>query len=218
MAPLLLAAIFYQAQPRVKPVDYPAHAVTPKLGLGAEYMAHSLLAGGQSIFISDYLVIEVEVFPAVQSSVMVSQNHFTLRVNGKKPALLSQSPGMAAASVKYPDWERRPTLEAGVGLGDGAVIAGRPRHEPRFPGDQARRPLPPPPQAPTPEDRSGLDREQKEPAHEIVAKAGLPEGETAKPVKGILLFPHRGKPASIKKLELLYHGPGGEAAIVLLER
>lgn len=206
MTPLLLAAaVLLQAPP-------------PKVAFSAEYMGHAVFAEGASIYVPGYVGVELEVIPAKDTSLMVSQNQFTLRVNGKRPPLLSQSPAMVAASIKYPDWEQRPTLEASAGVGSGAVIVGRPGYEPRFPGDQSRRPLPPLPRAPEPVDPSGIVREQKEPQHEIVAKVGLPEGEASKPVKGYLYFPHRGKPGSIKKLELLYNGPGGEQTIVLLAR
>lgn len=207
----LLAALLQQPQERAKPSDYPVHGVNGSTGIGVEYMAHSLMVDGRTAFVSDYLVIEVEVFPKRGESVMVSQNQFTLRVNGKNPALLAQSSGMVSASLKYADWDRQKRLDATVG----DVRLGYPQRTPRFPGDPTTRPLPAPPRAPTDQDRSGIEKQPEETADQLVVKWALPEGEASKPVKGFVYFPHKGKPGSIKKLELIYSTPAGETTLVL---
>lgn len=206
MTLLLTALVLLQAPP-----DTRIHAQAGGAKIAVEYMAHSFLADGQSAFLSDYLALEVEVFPPRGKSLLVSQNQFTLRVNGKKPALLAQSSGMVAASLKYADWDNRRRID--VTMGD--IRVGTPQQTPRFPDDPTRRPLPAPPRAPAPEDRSGVEKQPQEPADQLVVKWALPEGESSKPVKGFLYFPHKGKPGSIKKLELLYSGPAGETTIVL---
>lgn len=176
-----------------------------------DYMAHSFLKDGAAVFLSNYLAMEVEIVPPRGGTLTVSQNQFTLRVNSRKPALLPQSSGFVAASLKYSDWDRQRRIDASVG----GIRIGSPQQIPRFPGDPTRRPLPAPPRAPEPEDRSGLGKPPEEPADQLVVKWALPEGETAKPVKGFLYFPHKGKPGSVKKLELIYSGPAGDTAIVL---
>lgn len=50
-------------------------------------------------------------------NVDVNAGRFTLRINGKKQALLPQAPSMVAASLKHPEWQSRPNAEAGIGVG-----------------------------------------------------------------------------------------------------
>jgi len=115
---------------------------------------------------------------------------------------------MVAASLKYPDWERRPNLEAEAGVGNAGVIVGRPQTAERFPGDPrpAQQRLPRPPQAPPPENRSGLEKPEPVKADELALSAALPEGSARGPVSGYLYFAWKGKPGSIKSLELIYQG------------
>ena len=112
---------------------------------------------------------------------------------------------------------RRPSVAASAGMGDAAVILGRPRQTERFPGD--RRPthdrLPAPPKAPVQEDRSGIEKQPQLAPEEIVTRQALPEGEAAGFVRGMVYFPFKGKIASIQKLDLLYEGPSGAAVLKL---
>lgn len=214
MVRLLLACVFLlQAAPREKAADFPAHAQLKDLGLGVEYLAHSLFSSDQTLLVKDYVIVEVGLFPAKGKPLTVSHGQFTLRINGKKTALLAQTPAFVAASVKYEDWEVRPTLTGGVGMGDGSVILGRPRQTSRFPGDPTERNrLPKPPQAPAPEDRSGVDKAPPVKPEELVVRAALVEGEVGLPVTGVLYFPFKGK---VKSVSLLYTGPAGTAEIPL---
>jgi hypothetical protein len=209
---LLAVALPLAAQERTKPDDWPVHAQGKDSAIAAEYMVRTVLSEGRSAVLRDYLAIEVGFFPARDRSFVLSTGHFTLRVNGKKATLMAQTPGMVAASIKYEDWEVRPTVVATGSAGNAGVILGRPQGAERFPGD--RRPtqdrLPPTPRAPGQEDRSGIDREPQVKPEEIVTRTALPEGETAKPVRGYLFFPFKGKNNSIKKLALVYSGPAGE--------
>jgi hypothetical protein len=190
---------------RPKASDYPVSATTEAVSIGAEYLVHSF-SGKRSTYVArDHLVIEIGIFPAKE--LMVSSGHFTLKVNGKKQLLFSQPPQFVAAALKWDDWENRRQLETGVGIGDSTIGVG-PRWDPRFPGDQRRRRLPSPPRAPdtTP---SADTVEPQEKAEEVVVTAALTEGKTAYPIAGYLYFPFKGKPKSIKSLELIYSGPGG---------
>jgi hypothetical protein len=203
--------------PKPQPADYPAHAQLGQVALGAEYLGRSFFVRGQSFFTPDYLVIEVAVYPAKGERLAISSGQFTLRLNGKKQLLFAQSPGFVAASLKYPDWERRGTLEVTGGVGDTGVILGRPERVERFPGDprpgQTR--LPAPPKAPAPQDPSGLEKEPPVSADEGVVEAALPEGQAAGPVSGYLYFAYKGKLKSIRAIELLYEGPGGKGGLHL---
>jgi hypothetical protein len=207
----------YGATAKPKPADYPVHAPAGDAWLGAEYHVRSVLARGQTIVVQDYLVVEVALYPPPGKPLAVSTGQFTLRLNGKKLLLYAQAPGFVAAALKYPDWERRPTLVATGGIGDAGVIIGRPEQVERFPGDNrpSRTRLPRPPRAPAPEDPSGLAEEEPPKPEELVVEAALPGGEAKGPVSGYLYFAHKGKTKSIRTLELLYEGPGGGATLRL---
>ena len=204
--------------PKPKAAEYPVHASLEKLAIGAEYLVRSFGPRGQTFIVNDYLVVEVALYPAAGQALLVSNGQFTLRMNGKKSVLFAQAPAFVAASLKYPDWERRPTLTGGAGIGDAVVILGQPQSVERFPGDprpgQTR--LPAPPRAPEAEDPSGIDKPPPARADEVVVETALPEGETRQPVAGFLYFAHKGKTKSIRSLELIYNGPAGTATLRLL--
>ncbi|MBL8176313.1 MAG: hypothetical protein JNK48_16680 [Bryobacterales bacterium] len=215
---LFLLAVTLPAQDRNKAADWPSHAVTPKASIGAEYMVRSVMHPGGNVVVRDYLIVELAVYPNAREEFVLSHQHFTLRINGRKSPIFPQTPGMVAASLKYDDWEMRPNLEASGGAGNTGVILGRPRQSERFPGDpSARNRLPKPPTAPVPEDRSGLERDRapKTKPDEIVVSAAIEEGPVSKPRRGYLYFAQKGKAESFKKVELLYSGPAGEAVISL---
>jgi len=215
---MLTAALAWAAgiDPRPAATDYPAHARGDAVSLGAEYMVRSLSARNQTFVVNDYLVVEVGLYPAQGRRLLVSSGHFTLRVNGKKEVLFPQTPGMVAASMKYPDWERRPELVAGGGVGGvDVMIGGNPQVE-RFPGDPRPRQtrLPAPPRAPS--GKPEPEQEAAPRAEELISESALPEGETSQPVAGYLYFAYRGKIKAIRSLELIYNGPAGEFSLRLI--
>jgi hypothetical protein len=212
---LFCAVTLYAAGtvPRPDASGYPAHAPS----LGAEYLVRTVFAAGQSFVTPDYLVIEVAVYPAAGEPRVVSTGDFMLRINGAKRLVLAQPPGFVAASLKYDDWTRRPTLVGTAGTGGADVIIGRPRRSERFPGDPASRErLPAPPRAPGEENRSGQDTPPPPRAEDAVNEYALPEGSTASPVSGYLYFAFKGKPASIRSLELVYKKTGGNEVTLRL--
>ena len=209
---LLSACLVVAAQekePRSNASDYPAHVQVASADIGAEYLVHSVPAVTGSYFANEYLVIDVGVFPKSSSAMMISTGQFTLRINGRS-VLYSQSPGMVAASLKYPDWEQRPTVTAAAGVGDGVVVIGQPRVG-RFPGDPTGNRSPLPPVAKAPEDNT-VDKAPQMPVEEAIRRASLPEGKADRPVKGCLFFPFKGKTKSIRSLELLYEAESGAKA------
>ena len=213
MLGLLAASLLIGAglDPRLKVTDYPVHAKLNKVSLGAEYLVRSFSGEGRIFVAPHYLVVEVALYPSAEEPLMVAIEHFTLRLNGKKQVLFAQAPGFVAASLKYPDWEPHPKLEAGGGIGDTGVIVGRPEPVERFPGDQRPRQtrLPRPPQAPSDEDRSGLDNQPGARVEEVVVQNALPEGKAGAPVSGYLYFPYKSKTKTLRSLELVYQGPAG---------
>jgi len=194
--------------PKAKPESYPAHAAAGSTTLGAEYLVHSFSGQGGTFLARDYLVIEVALYPAAGEALDVNAGNFTLALNGKKRAMLPQSPAMVAASLKYPDWEMRPGMEADAGVGNAGVILGRPPATERFPGDPraGKQRLPRPPQAPEPENRSGLDRPEPAKAEDVAVNAALPEGTARGPVSGYLYYAFKGKASGIRSLVLMYKG------------
>ncbi len=207
----------YGTVPKPTAADYPAHAALGEARLGAEYLVRTVFCRDQSIAVRDYLVVEVALYPPPGKLLTLSADHFTLRLNGKKLVLHPQPPGFVAASLRYPDWEQRPTLVVEGGAGNAGVIIGRPQQTERFPDDNrpARTRLPAPPRAPTPQDPSGLEKETPASPEEAVVETALPEAETKGPVSGYLYFAYKGKPKSIRTLELIYNGPAGNASLSL---
>lgn len=219
LALVTAAVLFGQSAgtaPKDKPVSYPAHTTVGDIAIGADYLVHSIPANSQTFFAPDYLVVEVAVFPKRGSPTEIAISTFTLRVNGKKQVLYSDSTGMVAASIKYPDWEQRKNLEVGASVGDAGVIIGRPPVVGRFPDDprQQQTRLPRPPKAP--DAQQGVEREEPEDLDTALIRTALPQGAVSIPVSGYLYFRYQGKTKSIKSVELLYQGPAGTATLKLL--
>jgi hypothetical protein len=196
----VLAALAW-AQPREKASDYPGHVKLADREIGAEYLVHSVPVERGVLVASDYLVVEVAVFPLTQVGVAVSSAQFTLRINGKKTTVYPQSTGMVAASMKYPDYENtHPRLVAEVG----PVIIGAPRPVARFPGDPSAQRQPPAAPAPDAPDQGATEKESQLPIEEQVKRAALADEHTTRPRRGVLFFPYHGKTKSIHSLELVY--------------
>jgi hypothetical protein len=170
------------------PSDYPTQGAVKDFKLGAEYLANSFSAQGQSFTVDGYLVVEIAIFP--QGEANVDLRRFTLRINGKT-SLLTQTPGMVAASVKYPDWTSKPVVTAAAG----PIILGRPPAVERFPGDRREeRGIP------------GQVTESRSPDVDygaLINNAALPEGKRSKPLAGFIYFPYSKKPKTIRTAELL---------------
>jgi hypothetical protein len=116
-----------------KAADYPAHASWQRFQIGAEYMVHSIPTEKGALYARDYLIVEVAISPS-KRPVAISSGAFTLRVNGKKTVLSTESAGFVAASLKYADWEQRhPVMTGTAQVGDGTVIVGQPPNPDAFP-------------------------------------------------------------------------------------
>ena len=216
---LALPGCFAQGiEPRDEAAAYPVHVELKGISVGAEFLVHSVSGRGKTFAVDGYLVVEVAIFPAHGKEILVNAGNFSLRLNGKKKnVLMPQTPGMVAASLKYPDWQDRPRVEAGAGVGDIGVLVGGPADRERFPGDPrpGQRRLPAPPRAPVPEDPSGSEKPEPVRADELVLEAALPEGERKSAAAGYLYFAYRGKTKSVRSVDLLYSGPEGPATLRL---
>jgi hypothetical protein len=188
-------------KPRPAPADFPIHEGSEPVAIGAEFMVHSFGRDSERYVNEDYLTVEVGVFPAKGTAVVLSNSQFTLRINGKKNALSAVTPSMVASSLKYSDWEQRPQADPQAG----PVTIGRPQNGPRFPGDNR------PAHGRLPADGPGLSASEQGPAGPthvapsvLVREVALQEGEHKFPTGGYLYFPYRGKIKSIRSLELIY--------------
>ena len=212
---LTVAPFLLGQEPVRKLSDYPAQVKLGGVVLGVEKLGPAIPSPGGAYYADGYLVLEAAFFSEARDQrVAISHSHFSLRINGAKTVVPPDSPGAVAASIKYPDWERRSHLEVGGGVGDGSVVIGRPQPVGRFPGDRrpvdGRVPNPVPPiENPTHGPAEAI------PVEEIVDRAALVEGERVLPLWGCLYFPYKGKLKSIRKLELVYAGPLGDAVLLI---
>lgn len=198
-------------EPKPKAADYPVSARGAGIEIGAEYLVHTLQSGKDSFFVPDFLVVEVAVYPAKGEIVALSSGQFWLRINKKKQVLMAQPAGFVAASLKYPDWNYRRSVQGGVSMGDAGIILGRPAPVGRYPGDPSARPrLPEPTKIPQ---QQQVEREPQQTGDQAATETALPEGKTEKPVSGYLYFDYKGKAKNIKSLELIYRN--GEKAITV---
>ena len=219
LALALLSGVLYgQTTAKDKPADYPVHAALGTVSIGAEYLVHSIPAHNHTFFTSDYLVVEVAVYPGSGETVQIGSTTLALRLNGRKQLMYPESPGFVASSMKYPDWQTHPRAEVQAGVGDAGVTIGRPPVVGRFPDDPtpSRSRLPRSPKAPEPDDRLGIESEEPVSIDDAVAHAALPEGAISKPVSGYLYFHYKGKPKSVKSVELVYEAKAGSVTLKLL--
>ncbi len=143
----------------------------------------------------DYVTVEAALFGAPDARLKLSADEFSLRVNGKKAPFASVAPQLVLKSLKDPNWEPPVPAESksktGFGGGGG--------------GAQGN-----PPPAPV-----HMPIELQHVMSQRVQKAALLEGDRALPRAGLIFFQYRGKPESIRSLELIYSGVAGEATLKL---
>jgi hypothetical protein len=191
--------------PKPTAADYPAHVPLGTVTLAAEYLVHSLPTARATLIAKDYLVVEAAFYGPSMSSLKISPSQFTLRINGRGEPLMTELPGLVAASIKYPG--QRPGFTTSAGLGPVAIGSRPPPSQ--FPGDGNDRPLP-----------TGqvtvIEKEDEDAIEYRVQNASLPEGEKGLPRSGLIYFPYRGRIKSIHSLELFYDGPMGKATLKLL--
>jgi len=180
--------------PRATPADYQAQTHAGTVTLAAEFTGHGIITLQGTLNTEDYVVIEVGLFGAAGERLKISQDDFTLRLNGKKNALASQPYGLVIGNVKDPEWEPpTPPSKSKTSLNSGG----------NDPGDNSP---PPPVHIPIEVQRAMAQR---------VQKAALPEGDRALPQAGLIFFRYGGKVKSLQSIELIYNGPAGKTALRL---
>jgi hypothetical protein len=192
-------------EPKPKAEDYEAHATARTAAIGAEYMVHSFSRGDRTFLAKNYLVVEVALYPQKGETIAVRNGDFSLRINGRKTALLPEAVSMVAASLQHPEWEeQRPNGEIGASTGNGGVVlGGPPRNATPFPGSNPPGSQPRPPVDVPRDNPSGMEKETVK-ADVVAVETALVEGPHRSPVSGFLYFAYRGKPSSVKTLGLLY--------------
>ena len=179
--------------PRATPGDYQAHTQAGTLTLAAEFMRHSVPTPEATYSTEDFVIVEAGLYGPPQARLRLSIGDFSLRINGKKVALPSQPYGLSFSSLKDPEWEppsksktEKTTLDAG---------GGKP--------DDSFKPI------------IRMPIELKRTMQQRVQRASMPEGDRALPAAGLIFFEYRGKPESIRSLDLIYSGPAGNATLAL---
>ena len=179
--------------PRAAPADYQAHTQVGALTLAADFVRHSVPTPEATYSTEDFVIVEAGLFGTPQARLTLSIGDFSLRINGKKMASPSQPYGLSFSSLKDPEWEPpskpkadKPTLDAGGGQPDDSFKP------------IVRMPI-----------------ELKRTMQQRVQRASMPEGDRALPAAGLLFFEYRGKPESIRSIELIYSGPAGKATLPL---
>ena len=180
--------------PRATPGDYQAHAQAGKVTIGAEFDGHSIPDPQTVLSTEDYVVVEVGLYGAPGSRLVLNYQDFSLRINGKKP-VPAQPYALVFKSLKDPEY----------------VAPGTPAKEEKKSSSlntngqttQNTDSLPPIVHIPIEVTRSWEQR---------VQKASLREGERPLPEAGLIFFEHRGRPNS---LQLIYNGPAGKTTLNL---
>jgi hypothetical protein len=195
---------------------YRLQASSSAADYGIEYQVRTVSAGRDTFLTEDYLVIEVAVFPKRREKLKIDLRNFTLVLDGKGDELLAQTPGIVAASFKYPDWATQSGVQMAAGVGDRGVILGRPPMTERFPGDPrpSQRRLPRPPAEGSGQVAEAPDAERPD-AATLIQTLALPEGVITRPISGYIFFPYRGRLGAIKQVTLNIAEEGSEVPLAV---
>jgi hypothetical protein len=187
--------------PRATPGDYQAQAKAATVTIAAEFKGHFVPTADGLLSTDDFVVVEVGLFGPPDARLKMSFEDFSLRINGQKKVLPSQSDVVVFKSVKDPEWEPpdkdkeekagKTSMSSGGGGGRGA------------PADVGPPPVVHPPLA--------LQRSWEH----RVEKASLMEGERPLPQAGLIFFKYGGKTKNLRSIELIYEGAGGKAILAL---
>ena len=183
--------------PRATPGDYQAHTQAGEITIGAEFAGHAVPTPQGPLSTEDYVVVETGVFGPPGARLKLSQEDFSLRINGRKTPLPSQPYALVFNSLKDPDYvppdaapsasKSKTSLTGGGGGGDSNA-----------PPAPVRIPI-----------------EVQRAMQQRVQKAAMPEGDRALPLAGLVFFPYSGAAKGIRSIELIYTGPAGKAVFAL---
>jgi hypothetical protein len=180
--------------PRVGPSEYQSHAQAGAVTIAADFDGHSVPTPDATYTTEDYVVVEAALFGPAEARATLSKGDFSLRINGKKLASPSQPYELVFHSLKDPEWEP-PSKDSKAGktsLGTGGGT------DPGSTPAVVHMPI-----------------ELRRTMEQRVQKVSMLEGDRALPQAGLLFFEFRGKPQSIRSLELIYSGSAGNATLAL---
>jgi hypothetical protein len=181
---------------RATPADYQAHAEAGSVTIAAEFKGHTIPTKEGLLTTEEYIVVEAALFGPGGARTNISIDDFSLRINGKKTPLPSQSGVLVFKSVKDPEWE--PPVKAEKAGKTSIGGSGKGGQEPGA--------LPPVVHVPIELQRAWSQR---------VQKVSLAEGDRALPQAGLIFFKYGGKTKSLASIELIYSGAGGKATLAL---
>lgn len=179
--------------PRVAPAEYQAHAQASTVTVAAEFLGHAVPTPEGTYTAEDYVVVEAALFGPPEARTKLTTGDFSLRINGRKGALPSQPYELVFHSLKDPEWEppsKDGKSKTSLGTGGG--------------NDQGGPPTP-----------VHMPIELRRAMEQHVQRVSMLEGDRALPQAGLLFFEYRGKTQSIRSLELIYSGAGGNATLAL---
>lgn len=183
--------------PRAAPTDYQYQAKIGDVTIAGEFDGHSVPTEEQTLTTEDFIVVEIGLFGKPGARIEISRDDFSLRVNGKKTPLASQSYVVVASSLRDPTWVS-PEAEKAKEQSKTSIGGGG--------GGQESSNTPPVIHIPIEMQRSMTQHTQK---------AALPLGDRALPQAGLLFFQYRGKEKGINSLELIYSGAAGKGTLTL---
>jgi hypothetical protein len=179
------------AVPRAAAADYQAQSKAGEYTIAAEFAGHSIPTPDGPLSTEDFIVVEAAVYGPTGAKLPVNYRDFSLRVNGAKKIIDSDS--YAQVDVKDPDWAPPAQEKSKTSFGTGGSGG----------GDNGP---PTPPKVPFDVQRKLVLR---------VKKLSFPEGERPLPRAGLLYFRYHGKEKGIRDLQLIYSGPAGKATLNL---
>lgn len=183
--------------PRGSAAEYQARGQAGKVTVAADFTGHGIPTEQQPLVSEEYVGVEVALFGPPDGRLTINASEFTLKINGKKTPYESQPWGLVAKEIKDPEWmPPEPLTEKSKGGLTGSAGGGR------QPGD----PPPLPPKVPV---------ELLRTWQQLLKRCALAEGDRALPQAGMIFFRYRGKPQSIKSVELVYEGAAGKASVQL---
>jgi hypothetical protein len=185
--------------PRATPGEYLSRARVGTYSIAAEFDRHDVPTAETTLTTEDYICVEVAIFGAAGSHLTVSSPDFSLRINGKKSALVAEQFAMVFTNLRDPTYEAPELKEAKEHKSSGLNAGGG--------GDQNDLGATPPPVHIPPEMERAMQLQ--------VQNAALPEGDRTLPVAGLIFFKYGGQPKGIHSVELLYAGAAGKATITL---
>src|SRR5690349_7426651 len=86
--------------PRAAPTDYQTQAKAGNVTIAAEFKGHAVPAEEATFTAEEFVVVEVALYGPPDAKARLSNDDFSLRINGKKTALPSQPYELAFKSLK----------------------------------------------------------------------------------------------------------------------